>query len=484
MVTAIAAIIRLVHLQRPGHIVFDETYYAPNAYALLRYGVEWQVAEGGANPVDGAPVFGDGAAYVVHPPLGKWLIALGQWMFGYDPFGWRVAAAVAGTLSVLIIIRVAYRLFGSITLGATAGLLMALDGMHVVMSRIALLDIFLLLFLVAAFAALLRDRDARRRRWLAVIEAGLRRPASGWRELPWWRYTAAVLLGCACAVKWSAVFFIPVFAVLVVVWEVGARRSAGVRRPGRDTFLDETGSLVVSALIIPVVYLASWTGWFASEHGYYRNWLADRGEDQPVLWGALRNLWHYHQEVLRFHSELGQSHQYESDPWQWLLLARPVLIHWSGEVQCGAEHCASTVLLLGTPLLWWSFIPAVAALLWLGISRRDWRMPAIMLPAAAGLLPWFWYDLTGDRVMFYFYALPSQPFLVLAVVYVIGVLVAPSRSGAGVLGWDQRTVGVVAAAAYVTLVALNFMYFYPLYTAAPLAYEAWQARLWLGNRWF
>ena len=30
------------------------------------------------------------------------------------------------------------------------------------------------------------------------------------------------------------------------------------------------------------------------------------------------------------------------------------------------------MLLLGTPILWWSFIPALAGLAWFGISRRDW----------------------------------------------------------------------------------------------------------------
>lgn len=484
VVTAIAAILRLVHLGRPGHIVFDETYYAPNAYALLRYGVEWSVAEGGANPVDGAPALSDGAAYVVHPPLGKWLIAMGEGIFGYTPFGWRFAAAIAGTLTVLMIVRIGRRLFGSTVLGAAAGLLVALDGMHLVMSRTALLDIFLLLFLVAAFGALLLDRDTRRRRWLDAVGKGLTRPAFDWRTgPPWWRFAAAGLLGAACAVKWSAIFFIPVFALLVVVWEIGARRSAGVRRPGRDTFLDETGSLVLSALIIPVIYLASWTGWFATDHGYYRHWLADTGAAEPPVIGALLNLWHYHSQVFTFHSGLGESHQYESSPWQWLLLGRPVAFHWSTEGDCGAASCASEVLLLGTPLLWWSFVPAIVALLWLGIARRDWRMPAILLPVAAALLPWFVYDLTGDRVMFFFYALPAQPFLVLAVVYVLGAFMSTARDRPGALGFHRRTLAVVLAGAYVMLVALNFAYFYPLYTGAVIPSEAWQTRIWLGDLW-
>jgi dolichyl-phosphate-mannose-protein mannosyltransferase len=477
VVTLVAAIIRLVHLGRPGHIIFDETYYAPNGWALGQYAVEWSVPEGGATPVNGAPVFGDGPAYVVHPPLGKWLILLGEWVYGYDPFGWRIAAALAGIASVLMITRIARRLFGSTVLGVAAGLLMALDGMHVVMSRTALLDIFLMFFVVAAFGALLMDRDWQRARWLRAVEQGLRRPVSA---LPWWRFGAAGLLGCATAVKWSGAFFIPAFLILVVVWEVGARRSAGVRAPWRDTVVGEAPSLLISALIVPVVYLASWTGWFATDHGYNRLTPTDVRDESGLgwLWGSLWNLVQYHRQALDFHDNLAAEHPYASEAWQWLLLAEPTAFHWSDQGPCGAATCASQILLLGTPLLWWSFLPALAVLIWVGIDRRDWRALAIVLGAAGGIVPWFFFG----RTMFYFYALPSEPFLVLAVVYVLGVLMAPSRAGNDtILGFDRRIAGTVIAGAYVMLVALNFAYFYPIYTAQSIPYEAWQARMWVSS---
>jgi dolichyl-phosphate-mannose--protein O-mannosyl transferase len=478
VVTAIAAIVRLVDLGRPDQIIFDETYYAPHGYALLRHGVEWNVPEGGAAPVNGAPVLGEGAAYVVHPPLGKWLIGFGEWIFGYDPFGWRIAAAVAGIVSVLLVARIARRLFGSTVLGAAAGLLVALDGMHLVMSRTALLDIFLLLFLVAAFGALLRDRDDRRQRWLAALTAGLARPVPA---VPWWRLAAAGLLGCAIAVKWSAVFFAPIFPLLVIVWEVGARRSAGVRRPWLDTAAGESGSLLAAAVITPVVYLASWSGWFLTDHGYHRNSPVDVSDTTWLGWavGSLRNLVAYHLQALQFHSDLDAVHPYQSDPWGWLLLARPVAFHWLSEGTCDGGSCAETVLLLGTPLLWWSFLPAVVLVAWLGLARRDWRAVPILLGAAAGIAPWLLFD---DRVMFYFYALPAQPFLVLAVVYVFGAVMRPPEGGRPfILEFDRRAVGAVLAGAYVLLVALSFGYFYPVYTGQVIPYEAWQARMWLST---
>ncbi|MGC5018632.1 dolichyl-phosphate-mannose--protein mannosyltransferase [Micromonospora sp. DT47] len=506
VVVAIAAVLRLLGLSGPKGKIFDEIYYARDAYGLIDKGVEWNYKD-------------NGPSYVVHPPLGKWLIGLGEWAFGYQDqelnisvpghlfttapeFGWRIAAALAGIVSVLMLTRIARRMFRSTTLGCAAGLLLALDGFHLVLSRTALLDIFLLLFVLAAFGALVLDRDARRRRWSRALAAGLDpttpgragRPAGGWRTWPWWRLVAGVLLGCACAVKWSAVYFVPAFGLLVLLWEVGVRRSAGVRRPWRDALLDELPWLVLAGLLIVGTYLATWSGWLLTDDGYYR--LASRYpntpglSDTPII-GALNNLFQYHKAAFDFHTDLETPHKYQSWPWQWLLLGRPVAFYWSGDGACGAPSCASEILLLGTPLLWWSFLPALAALAWLGLARRDWRAGAILLTVATGLLPWFWFALDG-RTMFSFYAAPVLPFLVLAVVYVLGAIVTPTvpdgpapadPEEAAERGADRRMVGGVIVGAYVLLVALCFAYFYPIFVGHVLPYDDWSARMWLDGRW-
>ena len=464
LVTLIAGALRLVNLGHPKGKIFDEVYYATEGWALVNRGVEW-------NEKDNV------ASYVVHPPLGKWLIGLGELAFGYNEFGWRIGAAVAGTLSVLILVRVARQMFRSTVLGCAAGLLMALDGMHFVLSRTALLDMFLMFFVLAAFGALVFDRDARRRGRLRALEAGV----AARLGVPWWRLLAAVLMGCAIGVKWSAVFFLPAFALLVIFWEVGARKSAGARHPWLDTLLfDVLGWLLLCGAVVVAVYLATWSGWFLTDVGYFRHWLADTGRPEPAVLGALQNLWHYHSEALNFHSTLVTKHQYQSWPWQWLLLGRPVAFHYSGEGVCGAPTCASEVLLLGTPVLWWSMIPALAVTAWLGIARRDWRAGAIWMGVAAGLLPWFYYALQS-RTMFYFYALPAEPFLVLAVVFVLGAIMSPARGGAPDEG--RRMVGAVAAGAYVLLVAACFAWFYPVYVAQIIPYADWHARMLLGPRW-
>lgn len=476
VVVVIAGVLRLVNLSHPPGTIFDELYYANEGNELLAYGFEWDDEN-------------NGPAYVVHPPLGKWMIALGIRVFGFNEFGWRIAAAVAGILMVLIITRTARRLFRSTVLGATAGLLLALDGYHLVLSRTALLDIFLAFFMLAAFAALVLDRDWSRRRWLRAVESGLdpTLPGRAGRPpfaVPWWRLLATVLLGCGLAVKWSALWFIPVFGLLVLLWEVGVRRSVGVRRPWRDTLIDETGWFVLGGVLILGTYIASWSGWLSTDGGYLRHYRADHGMSEAPFIGALQNLWYYHTQAYGFHSTLVTEHRYQSWPWQWLLLGRPVAFHWTGDTACGAPSCAEEVLLLGTPLLWWSFLPALAVLGWLGIARRDWRAGAILAGVAAGLLPWFYYA-ADDRTMFSFYAAPALPFLVLAVTYVLGAIVTPSgqQLASNPVSNDRRMVGAVIAGAYVLLVAICFAYFYPIFVGIPLPYEDWSARMWLGGRW-
>ncbi|MFB9682483.1 phospholipid carrier-dependent glycosyltransferase, partial [Streptosporangium vulgare] len=101
LVAAFGAILRFVDLGHPRAIMFDETYYAKDASALLTFGAEHNVVKdadkilmGGGTDIwqQCAPTELDKcASYVVHPPLGKWMIGVGEQIFGMTPFGWRFA---------------------------------------------------------------------------------------------------------------------------------------------------------------------------------------------------------------------------------------------------------------------------------------------------------------------------------------------------------------------------------------------------------
>ncbi|XVU24858.1 dolichyl-phosphate-mannose--protein mannosyltransferase [Actinoplanes sp. CA-054009] len=473
VIVVIAAILRLNGISSPKGYIFDEVYYPTDAWDMLHHGVEWDEKT-------------NSAAYVVHPPLGKWLISLGELIYGNHELGWRLMPAVAGTLMILILIRVAYRLFHSVLLAGLAGLLMTLDGFQLVLSRTSLLDIFLGLFVLMTFAAMVLDRDHYRRSLLRALEAGFdpEKTAAVPRIVPWWLLVSGLTFGLACGVKWSALAFAPFFAALVIVWRVQARRSAGIRGPILAGIIGDLGWLILSLAISFVVYLATWTGWFVTDDGYFRHYREANGLSEPPIFGALMNLWHYHSEAYKFHSGLTERHVYQSWPWQWLLLGRPVAFYWNNGGDCGATSCAREVLLLGTPILWWSFLPALAALVWFGFARRDWRAWAIGTGAVAGILPWFYYAIKDGRTMFSFYVLPALPFLILAVVYVLGAIMTPKEGiAAGSGRTDRQLIGTIVVTAYVVLVAVCFAYFYPIFVGQLIPYDSWSQRMWLGGRW-
>src|SRR5580704_14262921 len=162
LVTLFGAFLRFNRLGLPDAVLFDETYYVPDSYGILRHGVEIDhVSNVNALLTRGSTQILEGTKgeYVVHPALGKMLIAVGEWLFGLTPFGWRFAVAVAGSLAILMTARIARRMTRSTLLGCVAGLLLALDGLELVMSRTALLDIFVMFWVLAAFGCLVLDRD-------------------------------------------------------------------------------------------------------------------------------------------------------------------------------------------------------------------------------------------------------------------------------------------------------------------------------------
>ena len=274
LVTGLAAVVRLWGVGFPPGKQFDELYYATEGAEMLRQGYE-------NNP---------GYMFIVHPPLGKWLVAIGVALFGDDPVGWRVPSAIAGTLCVLILVRTVRRMTRSTLLGCVAGILLAADGLSIVQSRFALLDIFLALFVLAGFACLVVDRDWTRSRLLARAAAGDLGPRVGFRP---WRLAAGVLLGAACGVKWSGIWFLAGFAVLSVLWDLSARRAADAARPFTGTVARDLPGAVGAYGVAPVVtYLLSWTGWFLGENSYARHWADTNAGFWSWLPGPIRSLLH------------------------------------------------------------------------------------------------------------------------------------------------------------------------------------------------
>lgn len=490
LVAVLGGLLRFDRLAIPGAIIFDETYYAKDALSLLKFGFEVETVEKADdlllhNPNADIWKWADAAhtepvaAFVAHPPFGKWTIALGEYLFGATTFGWRFAAALVGALSILLLARVARRMTRSTVLGCAAGLLLALDGLHYVTSRTALLDIFVMFWVLAGFACIVADRDRSRRRLADKISKRGHRSDYGPFLLHGWRIMAGVCLGLACATKWTGIYFVAAFGLMTLIWDMGARRAAGVPRPFVGGLLrDAVPAFVQMVVVAAVVYIASWAGWIFRPGGWGRGKVSEMVAWRPIE--ALPDLWKYHVAMWNFHTGLTAKHPYKSAPWEWLVLRRPVAFFYTeptkGKLGCEVQTCSREILGIGTPAIWWAALAALLVLLlWWGLMR-DWRAGAVLGATLAGWLPWVYFAVFDKRTMFIFYATPIIPFLVLAIVLVLGLLIGPAN-GPPVLRW----MGTVVAGVYVLIVIINFGYLHPILSAEVIPRVEWESRMWLDS---
>lgn len=525
-VTLLAFFLRIWHLGTPHVFEFDETYYAKDAWSLLHFGYARDYASTANDQILAGHTtnqWQSSPEMVVHPEVGKWMIAAGEKLFGMTPFGWRISAVVIGSLMILVLIRLVTRMTRSTLLGCVAGLVMTFDGLQFVLSRLALLDIFLAFWLLCAVTAMVVDRDWHRAR----LARRLDHPVTGrewgprvlWRP---WLLVAGLCWGLAIGTKWDAAYPMAAFGVLSVLWSAGARRSFGVRWSVlKSAVADGLPSFVLLVPIALLVYVVSWTGWLMhasvyadnlgqtqyttfSGHGHCdnnHNYIADQPntdkwptKDQPPKHGiagveqSVESLWYYHRDVFTFHTNFLNcaTHVYQSSPAGWLLLNRPVGVAADTGIKPGVvdggqtctapsgDTCLRQVLLLGTPAVWWAGAVALLFALVMWVGARDWRYGFCVVGALSTWLPWFQFD---TRPIFSYYAIATLPFTVVALALAIGHLIGPGREAS-----PRRTVGVSVAGAFMVLVVANFGWFWPIYTNALLTHGQWLQRIWF-SRW-
>ncbi|GLW07250.1 hypothetical protein Misp01_23800 [Microtetraspora sp. NBRC 13810] len=228
-----------------------------------------------------------------------------------------------------------------------------------------------------------------------------------------------------------------------------------------------------------VTYIVSWTGWFVSAQGYGRNWAqATSAGPAFFVFDSLRSWVGYQVSVLGFHSGLSSPHRYQSEPWQWPLLLRPVAFHYVSPPagSCGAAQCSEAILGVGTPVIWLGTLVAFVALIAWYVATRDWRAGAVLLAYAAGWVPWFYYAFADNRTMFLFYMAPLVPFMVLAIVLAAGLLIGPAEEGS-----TRRTLGASLVGAFTLLALVNFWWLHPVISAEPVTYLQWRARMLFGS---
>jgi dolichyl-phosphate-mannose-protein mannosyltransferase len=499
-VAAIAGGIRLWGLSQPADLVFDEIYYAKAGCVFI----------GGTDEV--CRVESDDEHYWVenkwdmgswvHPPLGKWMTGMGVKAFGMDAFGWRLPSAVSGTLVAIMVALIAQLLFAKPAWTFVAGTLIAMDGLNVVMSRLAMLDVHLELWVVLGFLCLVLDR-----RWIdrrtavkeveppampddpsaedspldtSGLEAPPRRsppvPSPLWRP---WRIAAGVAFGAGIAVKWSGITALAAAVLLTLLWETTRRHRGNISRPrafARTLGMETLGMVLAFVLIPTLVYMAAWLPWF-NHFGF----------DLGAWWDNHEAIWRYHDGLTEFAHDsktntFTPTHGSYSEAWSWVLLRRPVNFY---VLDVGDQ--IRQILAVGNPALFWGSVWALPYAAWSWWRRRDWMAGFVTVAFLGMWLPWF----AVSRPEFLFYVLPLTPFMVLATVYTLRDLSEARlvvREDTGEVAIDPETGGPAISSRrpyrsivwiYLVLFVALFVWFWPLYVGAQIPDSLWRLHIWL-----
>ena len=492
--------------QAPNGYIFDEVYFAQDACKDL-VGMDY---------------------YDPEPPLAKLVIAAGivvggTWMHydrgyqhkvtssggsshdnvceaagtlpGYGTWGWRLASLVFGTALVPLAYLLALHIRADRFFATAAAILMTFDGMAFVQSRIGMIDAVALALMLLAYVVFHAHLKARTNRgwWVTAILLGL-------------------CVGLAASAKWTTLAaWGTMLVVLIGGWllrqdgRLRSLRQQSVRVGPLHPILRPVAYALTLAVLPGLVYVSSYFRYNSIPHcsgvtqsGLEIPTICPASSPAPVALGLapvragavtvwypnhvdpgqyLRQIKVHDQWAFDYHAHLTATHPYGSKWYTWPLLLRPVAYYYQdalGTDSLTRSPLREEVFNLGNPTIWWASIVALIYCAVVAVRRRSYASIFIVIAFAAAWLPFS----RVSRVMFLYHMFVSLPPMILAIAYALADL----RGRVVRLGSRSvrlpRVPGRHLANAYLGVVVLLFVFFYPLWSALPINGDSWSQRIW------
>jgi dolichyl-phosphate-mannose--protein O-mannosyl transferase len=416
VIALVAFATRFWNLDGTADVVFDEVYYPKFAQNYLR----------------GETLFD------AHPPLAKYIIAIGIKIFGYAPFGYRCMTALAGSLLPLITYELFWQLSDRRGWSWLAGWFIAMDGLLLVESRFGLINIYILLFGMLSHLCIVLALKRSRQRWFWVLATGL-------------------MLGASISVKWTGLaYVVGLIALMGYAWS-RYRQTLNVFQ------------ILIGLIILPIAF-------------YFVEWIPH------LLINPERDIWELHRQILGFHQNLGVGktepiHPYCSPWWSWVLLIRPVAYFF----EMRPNSMVQFVHAMGNPLLYW--LSAISLLLGLSFlvaskirfppklitqinleysskspSTLFWLTLYVITSFLAHWLPWS----LSKRCIFLYHYMPASVFAFATLALLVSLMWRSPLPELRRLGS-----GIVAT------ITIAFIFWLPIYIGLPISSGYLPVLMWL-----
>jgi len=416
---------------------FDEVYHPRAGYEFLH----------------GLRVF-----ETTHPNMGQNFKALSMAIFGPTPFGWRLPGTLAGVLMVPLLYAFARLLFKSNNWGLFAATLFTFDFMHFAQTRLATIDSYVVLFIIAMYFFMYRfihgiERDdLKKKLWILAL--------------------CGISTGFAIATKWQGIYAL--IGLPIVFFPALYRLYLKDRKQATTIFYSCFGFFIAIPLLIYIVSFIPFVnaGVSIGNVGGLR-----------AIWDNNVSMWDYHS-----YGVLGAEHPFSSAWWEWPLNLRPLLLYANHT----ADGLRSSMATFGNPVLWWTGIAAMVYFIWYFFTNLTpgefveyMRKPAftrrrlvtfkgfdrdvgfLLVAFAAQYLPWVGIT----RLTWVYHYFPSVPFLTLIVAWVFKQAI------------DRRPKWKPWAIGFACVCVALFALFYPVLSAVPMNPEFVQRYLQWLPRW-
>ncbi len=339
--------IRLWNVATPNFHYFDEVRYVPAAKVLMHLD-----AKSGHIPKN--PIINKSPDQnFAHPPLGKLFIGWSILAFGDVPWAWRLPSLIFGLLCLPLFFVLSKNLTARNDISILATVFMAFDGLQIVGSRIAMLDIPAQFFILAFMLSLVKLREQPNSRS--------------------WIFIASLSICLAMSVKLTSFFVVVPFFILYLAF---------ARATWRNRLVN---SVYISAVSFGLYSL--WAIYF-SFYGY-------------TYWEWLQYHFFTSQKVLL----LTKTHPGSSFPWEWFSGGGAVWYYFKIAPILG-------IIGIGNAILYPLAVPATCYLAFRAYKHRHFSDSLPVLWMILSLVPLFY--VYTKRIGFVFHIIPSTPAMYLA----------------------------------------------------------------------
>ena len=369
-------------------IFFDEIYHARTAYEMEN---DYELYE------------------VTHPVLGKEIISIGIAIFGMNPFGWRFMGVIFGILMIPILYNFIKQMFKKTSVCFVGTFLFTFDFMHFVMSRIATIDTYAVIFTMLIYYFMYRYYQT------SFYDTDLKKT---FRPL----FFCGIFVGIGFASKWNVAYGFIGIAILffmnmykrykeylhakkkVEVEHSTDEMDQKVYQSFRGNFVKTIFACVLFFVIIPcIIYYLSFIFIFdITDIGTYTKQVID-----------------YNVNMFQFHTGSLLYHPHQSPFYEWPFLVRPMLFR--ADLSLSGDFYG--ILCASSPLFCWGGIITMIMTLAYYIKTKDKKALFILIGYFSVWLPWIFVK----RSTFIYHYYPALIFVALSWAYVINKIIGKKK---------------------------------------------------------